>query len=142
MHDPAPVGLVETRCNRGADLQGFFDRESAPVDPLSEGLALVVGHRDECKALVRGVDLIDRADIWMVECGCRPGLVDEAFCRFSVTAQVSGKYLDRYHTVEIDVTGLVDYAHSAFADLFDYRVMRDRFAYHIPEIISRRYRIL
>src|SRR5579863_2974092 len=68
-------------------------------------------------------DLMDRADIGMVESGGCPRLPLEAGQSLGVFGQVIGQELQGNKTMERGVLGLVDHTHSAAAQLFHDAVM-------------------
>ncbi len=88
-----------------------------PLDPLLQRLALVVRHHEVQLAVAAFVDLVDRADVRVVERRGRLGLLEEAALRGVVAGQIGRQDLDRHLAVEARVVGRVDDPHSAAADL-------------------------
>ena len=74
------------------------------------------------------VDVIDGADIGVIEGGGGLGLALEALQGLMVLGHIIGQELERYETVELGVLGLVDHAHAAAAQLFENPVMRNGLA--------------
>ena len=62
------------------------------------------------------VDLVDRADVRVIQSRHRPGLTLEAVLRVSIVEQILGQELDRDLTVQIGVIGNVNRRHAALAD--------------------------
>jgi hypothetical protein len=77
MHDPAAVRPGERVRDRSGDPQHLAERHSLPGDEPVQALAGHVLHDDEVAA-VRGLDLVDRDDVRMVEGGGGAGLLYEA----------------------------------------------------------------
>src|SRR5713101_4368211 len=75
-------------------------------------------------------DLMDGADIGMIECRRRLGLALEAGQGLRVFGDVIGQKLQGHKSVEGHVLGLVDHAHAAAAQLLDDPVVRDGLADH------------
>src|ERR1700740_1224229 len=87
---------------------------------------------DERLAIVLA-NLVNGADVRMIERGCRLGLAFEAFQGLRVVRQFWWKELQRDETVEACVLRLVDHAHPSAADLLNNAVMRDGLANHGTE---------
>ena len=83
------------------------------VDALLERLALVMGHGDEKLALVRLADLVDGADLGMIQGRGRLGLMDEPLLLVLVGVQVLGQELQGHGLPEGQIIGPVDLSHSA-----------------------------
>src|SRR5262249_42843595 len=81
-------------------------------------------------------DLVNRADIRMVQCGSSTGLTTEALQRLGVLSHTVGKKLQRNEAAEFQVFGLVDDAHSATAESFENTVVRDGLPDHWAGILG------
>src|ERR1700693_1280616 len=75
-------------------------------------------------------DLIDRADIGMVESGGRLRLSLETGQGLGVFRDVLGQELQRDKATELGVFSLVDHTHSAAAELLNDAIVRDGLADH------------
>ena len=109
------------------------------ADALLEGLALQQLHGNE-EAAVGLADLIDSADIGMVQRRGGPGLTLKALQRERVFFQLSGQELQGDVAAEVDVLSFVHHAHATAAKLVQDPVVGDGFALHQPEsskMISR-----
>ncbi len=76
------------------------------------------------------VDVVDRADVGVLERGGRAGLALKPLERLSVAGQLLGQELQRHAAAELQVLGLVDDAHAAAAELRDDAVVGDGLADH------------
>ena len=86
-------------------------------------------HRDESLASLLP-NVIDRADIRMIQCGCGLRLALETGQGLSVSGNLLRQELQGDETMEPGVFGLVDHTHPAAAQPFDDAVMRDGLAEH------------
>jgi hypothetical protein len=75
-------------------------------------------------------DLVDGADIGVVQCGCSLSFSLEASQRLGVSGYFFGQELQRDKSVEGYVLGLVDHTHAATAQLLDDAVVRDGLVDH------------
>ena len=75
-------------------------------------------------------DLVDRADVGMVQRRRGPSFAAEAGQRLRVSGNVFGQELERDEAAKLGVFGLVDHTHPAAAELFDDAVVRDGLADH------------
>ena len=69
---------------------GLVDRQRSALDLLLERLAFVEVHDDEHLAVSRFVDVVDRADVVVLEGGGGFGLVDETLLGFGVAGEMAG----------------------------------------------------
>jgi hypothetical protein len=86
-------------------------------------------HGDE-GLLAALADLVDGADIWMVECGCRTSLAPKSFQGLRVQRQFIGQEFQGYQSAKLGVFGLVNHAHAAATQFIDDAVVRDGLADH------------
>ena len=96
---------------------------------MRKRLAIEELHGDERLALVLS-DLVDRADVRVVERRCRLGFAPEAFQGLLVAGHVFGKELQSDETMEGRVLSFIDHAHAAAAQFLDDAVMRDGLTDH------------
>ncbi len=96
-------------------------------EPVPQGLALEQLHRDEGLALVL-VDVVDRADVGVLERGGGPRLALQPLERLRVPAELLRQELQRHAAAELQILGFVDDAHAAAAELREDAVVRDRLA--------------
>ena len=100
-----------------------------PGDAVLERLAIQKLHGDERLAVVLA-DLVDRADVRMVQRRRGTRFAPEAFQRLRVAGHFLGQELQGHEAAKVGVLGLVDHTHPAAAELLDDAVMRDGLADH------------
>ncbi len=91
---------------------------------MFERLPLQQLHSDEVLT-VRFVDLVNRADIRVIERRGGEGFPLEAFASRGIILQLLGQELQRDMTAQLQVLGLVDDAHAAATQHPEYLVVRD-----------------
>ena len=84
------------------------------------------------------IDLVDRADVGVVELRCRFRFAVKPFQALFVAQQVRRQKLQGYRAAELGVLGLVDNTHAALAEFFGDEVVRDGLADHSSSIVPRR----
>ncbi len=84
---------------------------------MLEGLAFEQLHGDEGLVSVLA-NLVDGADVGVVEGGGGAGFAQETFERLTVAGEVLGQELESDEAAELGVFGLVDHTHAAAAELF------------------------
>ena len=75
-------------------------------------------------------DLVDGADVGMIEGGGRAGFTAESLEGLRILGHVIGQKLKGDKTVQVRVFGLVHHAHAAAAQLLDDSIMRDDLTNH------------
>jgi hypothetical protein len=115
MDDAAAVGPGQRVRDRGGDSQHLAERHSLPRYEPVQALAGHVLHDDEIAAF-RGLDLVDRDDVRMVEGGGGAGFLDEAAPAGLVGEPIGGEHLDRNLAAEPGVARAVDLAHPTRAE--------------------------
>ena len=113
---------LQTLGGLSRDVEGFLERQGIAADLLVEAGALDVGHGDEDLA-VDLVDLMNRADVGMLDRRGGLGFAAEAFFGVGVLGQPRGEKLQGNGAVEVCIEGLVDHAHPAFAQFFEQAVV-------------------
>jgi hypothetical protein len=103
--DAAFVGGLESLGDLAGDGEGFVKGERALPDVLGEG-----GAFDEFHDQVIGADVVDRADVRMVEGGDGAGFALESFVEFFF-----GNF-DGDRAIEAGIAGSVDLSHAARAE--------------------------
>src|ERR1700692_1054453 len=97
--------------------------------PALESLALEQLHRDEMPSAVLS-DLVDRADIRVVQSGCGARFALKTIERQRVLFRLRGEEFEGNVTAEVDVLGLVDDPHPPASQLREDTVVRDGLANH------------
>ena len=108
----------------------FFQLQRPPGDPLLVGLPLVVGHHQIQLAVVRLVDLLDGADVGVVQRRRGLGFQDEPLTGVVVARQLGWQQLKRDMPIEVSIEGLVDDPHPAATQLLQDCVVREGLAFH------------
>jgi len=139
MHDAFDVGGVERIGNLDREREKGLKLHGAPGDPVLERRALEEFHDDEGPAAFLA-DLVDGADIGMVEGGGSLRLTLKTGQSLRVFGDVIGQELEGDKAVEVQVLGLVNHAHATAAELFDDAVVRNGLVDHWGAMLWRRAR--
>ena len=129
MHDPGSVRGGEPFGRLPGNLVGRLKRQRALFDALVERFALQVRHHEEL-LLFLGVNLVDGADVRMVQRGSRLRLALEALDCLAVGGEVLGQELQRDHSLEAGVLRLEDRAHAAGTDWLKDAIARSGPVFH------------
>ena len=116
MHDALAVRGIQGIGDGAGDVHEDRDLDQAASEPLLECLAVEQFHRDERWI---GADVVDRADIGVIERGGRPRFTLEAFQRLRRRRDSVRQHFDRHHPVETGVRGPIHRAHPAGAERRD-----------------------
>ena len=129
VHDAFGVCRIERLGDIDPDGEQLLDLQRPIADEMFQRLAFQVLHDDEgLVALFPNV--MDGADVGMIQCGCGLGLAPEAAERRGVAGDIFGKEFQGNKTVEAGVFGFVNHTHPATAELLDHPVVRDVLADH------------
>jgi len=123
------VGGVESVGNLDTHFQQLFQLERPALDLVSESRAVQILHGDEGLPLLLA-DVVDRANVGMVQGRSRLGLALEAGQGLGVAGNVIRQELERDKAVQPGVFGFVDDAHATTTDLLHNAVVRDGPADH------------
>src|SRR5580700_954115 len=93
-------------------------------------------HGDEMLA-VGFVDLVNRADVWVIKRGRSEGFPLESFTSSRIIFHLYRQELQRNMPVQLEVFGFVDHAHPAATELREDAVVRDSFANHLGYVAVR-----
>ena len=99
--------------------------EAAALDPPLERLPLAEGHGDEQPAVLRLVDLVDGADVGVIDRRGGAGLAQEPALVRLVGAAVGGEELEGDQPLELEVLRLVHDARTASTEAFEDPVAGD-----------------
>jgi len=122
---------------RGIERVGDFDGQAeqhvhlqrASGNAMLEGQAVEILHCDEGLAVLFA-NVVNGADVGVVESGSRLGFAAEALQRLAILGDVFGEEFQGDEAIEPGVFGLVYNAHAAATQLFNDAVVRDSLAYH------------
>lgn len=106
-------------------IQDHIERQRLVVDPVLQRLAIEEFHGDERLAAVRS-DVVNRADVRVIERGCGLRLALESFERRGIVRRFVRQKLQRDRTAKPRVFGLEYDAHPATAEFFEDAIVRDR----------------
>ena len=143
VHDALRVCRLQPVGNLNPQLQHFLRLEQFPAQELLQGLPLQALHGDEGFALVLS-DLVNRADIRVVERRRRPRLAAEPFQELAVLGQCVGQELERYAPPQLGIFSFVNDTHAAATQLLQDPVVRNSRADHsrlpcIEAMLAHRY---
>ena len=124
MNNALGVGGVERIGDFDAQGENRFQFHGAGADQVLERDAVKKFH-DQKGAAVFLADVVDRADVGMVERRGGLGLAAEALERLTVLRQIFRQELQRDEAAEARVFGFVNHAHAAAAELLDDPIVGD-----------------
>jgi hypothetical protein len=109
------VRLVERVGDLRRQLERLADRQRAALQPVGERFALQVFH-DQKVGLVFAADVVEHADVRVVQRRDRPRLALEALSHFGVIGKTRGEYFDGDGPFQSRVGGLVHLPHAALTN--------------------------
>ena len=124
VNDASVVSGVEGVGAVDADFEEAFEFQRARGDEVLQRGAVEEFHCDKGAAVVFA-DVVDGADVGMIQRGGGACFTFEAFERLWVVGEIVGEKFEGDEAAEARVFGFVDHAHSATAEFFDDAVMRD-----------------
>ncbi len=132
MDDPLGVGGIQRVGDLDRQVQDLRRLHRLSADAVLECLALQQLHGDEGLPLVL-VDVVDRADVGVVEGGGGLGLAPEPLEGDPIAEELLGQELQGNGPVEAGVLGLVDDTHPSAAKLLEDPVVGDGLADHVVQ---------
>ncbi len=108
---PWACGFLQRLRDFRADFQDLIERQRAFAEAIGERLALEIFHDQEVHAVLRA-DVVQRADVGMIQRRNRAGLALHALFQFGVGGKMIGENLDGDVASEAGVAGAVHLAHS------------------------------
>src|SRR5688572_24329688 len=119
MNDASPVRGVQPtgECDGHVDERSVL--EWSAVETISQRLALQQLHDDEPRTIRTLADVVNGADVGMVERRNRPRLAFETLKRLAVGSERLGEHFERHNPVQPHVVGTINLAHAAAADRGD-----------------------
>ena len=112
MHDTVAVRSLEAVSDFGANAEEQIEREGRFLEAVGESFALEMFH-DEVADAVLLANVVEMADIGMIEGRDGAGFAFETFASFGFFGKMRGKNFDGDFAVEAGVEGAVDFAHAA-----------------------------
>ena len=134
MHDALGVRRIERVGDLNAKVEEGVGFQGPARHAVLEGLAVEQFHDDEALALMLA-NLVNGADVGMVERGRGAGFAAETLDRLRVLGNLVGQKLQGDKAAQGDVLGLIDDPHAAAAQLLEDAVVRDGLADHCARIL-------
>ncbi len=94
------------------------------LDAILQGRAVEILHHDVLAVLVLA-DVVDGANVGMIERGRGPRFAPEALERLRILRQFVGQKLQGYAPAQAQVFSLVDHTHTTAAEFLQNAVVRD-----------------
>ena len=119
VHDAGAVCPVDCRADLDGDVERVVHRQlRRTTEPGFEGFPFEK-LEDQIVELAVAADVMDGADVRIVQRRDDAGFLLEALARFRIGRQRAGQDLDGHRAIQPGVTGAVDLAHAARADRRD-----------------------
>ena len=116
MNHASRVRLLEPASGRECELDGLVLAEWAGFEPGPHGLSVVERHGDEQRAVGRLPDLVDRADVRVLQAGGELRLHEQPPSARFVEAHQTGEALQRHVPLQLRVPGPIHDAHATPAE--------------------------
>ena len=139
MDDARGVGHVQGIGDLDGELQQRIQIQGTAGDLVGQDAAVEVLHDDESAAVLLP-DVMDRADVGVIEGGCRLRLALEAGERQGISGHRLREKLESDEAMQARVFRLVNHAHAPAAQFLDDAVVRDGLADHWSRILRPRNR--
>src|SRR6202140_4097730 len=137
VHDARSVSGVERVSNVDRNGEKNFPFQGPPANAMLKRQAVQKLHGQEERAVFLP-NLMDRADIGMVEGGSGASFAAETFQCLGILRPIVGEKLKGDKSTQRDVFGLVNHAHATAAEFLDDAVVRDGTPDHARPIIFLR----
>jgi hypothetical protein len=124
MDDAFEVGGIESFGDLDGDAEEAIEFDRLSVDEVLESTAVKELHGDE-SAAVFFANVVDGADIGVVEGRGSFGFATEAFERLAVGREFLGKKFEGDEAIEAGVLRFVNHTHAATAEAFENAVVGD-----------------
>ena len=116
MRDALPMRLVERVGDLDRNLQRLVERQRPFLEARGQRLAVEMRH-DQVVRAIDAADVVDAADVGMVQGRDGASLALEAGSQIGIASDLTRQDLDRDRPIEARVACSVDLAHPARADL-------------------------
>src|SRR5438552_873256 len=123
------VGDLNSKCEHRLQLHRTV------ADHVLQRCAIQEFHGDERLSILLA-DVVNRANVGMIQSGRGASLTAKAFERLRITGQFFRQKLQSYKTTQTGVFGLINDTHPAAAELLDDAVMRDGLADHVDAMLG------
>src|ERR1043166_2047177 len=138
MHDAARVRRAESTRDVAGDVNRFSQGEWSAAQPFLERLTVVERHRDEWPAFVGLPDLVNRANVDVLEPRCSSCLEQELIFGARRHTEVRRQELQRHVAVETRVVRAIHAPHATCADQADDLVATADSRYHSNRRLEHR----
>ncbi len=129
MDDAVLVGVMQAGEQLGGEVGGSGEIERAAVDSVGQGFAVVVAHDEDDLAVGELFDVMDAADVGVVEDRGGARLLKQTVLLRRVGEHGRSEGLERDEAMEKEVFGLVDDARGTAAEVLEDLVVRDGLAF-------------
>src|SRR5262249_15672013 len=119
VHEAGLVCGVERTCERSPDRDDLTRLDRSACQPLLQRFALQQFHHEEGLTVAGLADVVNGADVRVLQGGDSAGLALKTFARLRRIRQIRAHYLDGDVASETRVAGQVDLAHTACAERGD-----------------------
>ena len=126
------MGRMERFGNLNSQPEHLFQFQRTARDQVLEGDAVQIFHDDVGLAVLLA-DVMDGADIWMVQRRCSLGLAAKAGQRLRIASNFFRKEFERNKPMQTGIFGFVDDTHAAATKFLDYFVVGNALADHWRE---------
>ena len=113
--DPPPVRLVQRIRDLDGNRECLIEWQRTLLQPLGHDLPVEILHDQEVDA-VPVADVVEMADVRVVQRGDRAGLELKSLLQVRIGGDMLGQHLDSDSAVQASVGGFVDLAHAACAE--------------------------
>ncbi len=127
MHDPFRVRCVQSVRYFDPDLEQPIHFHRLARDQVLQRRAVEILHHDE-RMPVLLADLMNRANVRVVQSGSGARLAAKAFEGLRVAHNIIWQELQRYEAAKLSILGLIDNAHPSAAKFLNNAVVRNRAA--------------
>jgi hypothetical protein len=107
-----------------------FALDEFTIDPFTERQAIDIFHHDE-RLLVHFIDLVNRADVGMVQARCGLRFEEKALLLFPLFREMFREEFNGDGALQPGVFGFIDDAHASLAEFIENRVMRNLLSDHV-----------
>ena len=115
MHNAGAMRDLQSFCDFHSNFQQLRQWQSAPAQALGKRLAVEELHDQEVGTVLRA-DVVEMADVRMIQRGNGAGFALETLLKFGIVGEMSGENLDGNGAIEARVFRAVHLAHAAGAE--------------------------
>ena len=124
MDDAFSVRGVQGVGNLDGNIEDCLDFHRSASNAMLQRHAIQILHND-VRFAVFFIDIVDGADVWMVQGRSRLRLPLKTFQGLTISSKVFGQKFQRYKPVQLGVFRFVNHTHAATTEFFDDAVVRE-----------------